>query len=93
MKTRNLTQSSPRNDPVNHRIHGFLFRDFIDEDGVQDVISPYPLNQFSISSTPRTWKRVKKGKKSTDSRIVVSRHFNFTKKSKGGFLSRRIVNL
>ena len=28
-------------------------------------------------------KRIKKGKKSIDSRIVVSRHFDFTQKSKG----------
>ena len=53
--------------------------------GIQDVVSPSPLDQFSISSTPRTRKRVKKGKKSSDSRIVVSRQFDFTRKSKGKF--------
>ena len=31
MKTRNLTQSSPRNDPINLRIHNFSFCDFEDE--------------------------------------------------------------
>ena len=85
MKTRNLTQSSPQNDPINRRMHGFSFRDFKDEDGVQDMISPYPLDQFLISSTPRTQKRVEKGKKSIDSRILVSRQFDFTQKSKGKF--------
>ena len=40
MKTRNLTQSSLRNDPINHRMHGFSFRVFEDEIEVQDVISP-----------------------------------------------------
>ena len=85
MKTRNQTQSSPRNDPINHRIHGFSFCDFEDEDGVQDMISPYPLDQFSISNTPQTQKRVKKGKKSIDSQIVVFRYFDFTQKSKGEF--------
>ena len=56
---------------------------FEDEDGAQDVISPYSLNQFSISNTPWTVKRVKIAKKSNDSRIVVSRQFDFTWKSKG----------
>ena len=91
MKTSNITQSSPRNDPINRRMHGYSFRDFGDEDGVQDVISPCHLDQFSISSTPSTRKRVKKGKKSIDSRIVVSRQFDFTLKSKGKFRSRRTL--
>ena len=85
MKTRNLTQNSPLNDPINRWMHGFSFRDFEYEDGVQDVISPYPLDQFSISNTPRMWKRVKKGKKLIDSWIVVSRQFDFSWKSKGVF--------
>ena len=46
------------------------------------MISPYSLNQFLISSTPSTRKRVKKAKKSKESRIVVSRQFDFTRKSK-----------
>ena len=69
-------------------IHSAIFED---EDGIQDVISPYSVNQFMISNTPRTQKRVKKGKKSNDSRIVVSRQFDFTRKSKGVLLSRRTV--
>ena len=64
-------------------MHGYSFRDFEDEDDIQDVISPYPFDQFLISSTPRMRKRIKKRKKSIDSRIVVSRHFDFTRKSKG----------
>ena len=40
---------------------------FEDEDGIQDVISPYSLDQFSISITPRTRKHVKKRKKLNDS--------------------------
>ena len=89
MKTRNLTQSRTRNDPINNRIHGFSFRDFEDEDGVQDVISPYSLYQFLISNTPRTQKHFKKVKKSKDSQIFVSRQFDFTRKSKGKFPSQR----
>ena len=73
MKTCNLTQSHARNDPINFWIHGFSFRDFEDEDGIQYVISPYSLNQFSISNTPQMRKRVKKRKKSNDAWIVVSR--------------------
>ena len=57
--------------------------------GIQDVISPYSLDQFLISNAPRTRKRVKKAKKSKDSQIVVSRQFDFTQKSKGEFPSRR----
>ena len=53
--------------------------------GIHDVISPYSLDQFLISNAHRTRKRVKKAKKSNDSRIVVSRLFNFTQKSKGVF--------
>ena len=83
MKTRNLTQSRARNDPINHWIHGFLFRAFEDEDRRQDVISPYSLDQFLITNTHRTRKHVKKVKKSKDSQIVVSRQFDFTQKSKG----------
>ena len=34
---------------------------------IQDVISPYSLDQFLISNAPQTQKRVKKAKKSNDS--------------------------
>ena len=91
MKTRNITQNRARNDPINRQIHGFSFRDFEDKDGIQDVISPYSLDQFLISSTPQTRKRVKKVKKSKDSQIVVSRQFNVTRKSKGVLPSRIMV--
>ena len=83
MKTCNLTQSCTRNDPINHRIQGFSFRDFEDEDGIQDVISPYSLDQFMNSNTPWTQKHVKKVKKSKDSQIVVCGQFDFTQKLKG----------
>ena len=86
MKTRNLTQSSLRNDPINRRMHGFSFRIFEEEDEVQDVISPHSFNQILISNPPRTRKRVKKRSKSMDAWIVVSRQFDFTRKSKGTFL-------
>ena len=33
--SRNLTQSSLRNDPINRRMQGYSFRIFKDEDGVQ----------------------------------------------------------
>ena len=62
MQIHNLTQSHARNDTINCRIHGFSFRDFEDKDGIQDVISHYSLDQFLISNTPRTQKRVKKVK-------------------------------
>ena len=91
MKPCNLTQSRARNDPINFRIHGFSFRDFEDEEDIQYVISPYFLDQFLISNTPRTQKHVKKVNKSKDSQTVVSRQFNFAQKSKGGFLSQRTV--
>ena len=64
MKTRNLTQSSLRNDPINRRMHGFSFRIFEDEIEVQNVIFPRSLDQFSISSTPWMRKRVKNTRKS-----------------------------
>ena len=60
-------------------IHSAIFED---EDDIQDMISLYSLDQFFISSTPRTRKRVEKAKKSIDSRIMVSRKFDFTQKSK-----------
>ena len=47
MKTRNLIQSSLRNDPINRQMHGFSFRIFEDEIEVQDVISPSSLDQNS----------------------------------------------
>ena len=56
MTTRNLTQSRARNDPINHQSHGFSFRDFENEDGIQDVISPNSFDQILISCTPRTRK-------------------------------------
>ena len=82
MKTRNLTQSSLRNDPINRRMHGFSFRVFEDEIEVQYVISPQSLDEFSISSTPWTRQRVKKAKKSNGTRIVVSRQFDYLKNSR-----------
>ena len=47
--------------------------------GIQDVISPYSLDQFLISNAPRTQKRVKNAKESKDSQIVVSRQFDSLK--------------
>ena len=91
MKTLNLTQSRAQNDPINRRIHGFSFSNFEDEDDKQDVISPYSLDQFLISNTPRTQKRVKKLKKSKDSQIVVSRQFDLLKNPRLSFPSRIIV--
>ena len=73
MKTRNLTQSRAWNDPINRRMHGYSFRDFEDKDDVQDVVSLYSLDQFAISNTLQMRKHVKKGKKSNDAWIVVSR--------------------
>ena len=64
MKTRNLTQNLARNDPINHWFMAI-------QSAIQDVISPYSLDQFLISNTPRTRKRVKKQKKSKDSDFDV----------------------
>ena len=79
MKTRNRTQSRARIDPINRRIDGYSFRDFEDEDDIQDVISPSSFDKILISNTPWTWKRVKKLKKSKDSQIVVCGQFNMLK--------------
>ena len=59
MKTRNLTQSSLRNDPINRRMHSFSFQVFEDEFEVQDVISPLSLDQNLISSIPWMQKCIK----------------------------------
>ena len=82
MKTRNLTQSRARNDPINRQINGFSFHNFEDKDDIDDVISPYSLNLILMSNTPRRRKRVKKLKKSKDSQIVVSKQFDLLEKSK-----------
>ena len=47
--------------------------------GIQDVIYPYSFDQIFVSNAPQAWKRVKNAKKSNDSRIVVSRQFDFTR--------------
>ena len=93
MKTRNLTQSSLRNDPINHRMHGFSFRIFEDEIEVQDVISPRSLDQILISGTPWMQKRVKNMKKSNDTRIGCLDSLNFSKIQGRNFRSRRTVYL
>ena len=59
MKSRNLTQSSLRNDPINRRMQGYSFWIFEDEDGVQDVISSSSFNQSLILSIQLKRKRVK----------------------------------
>ena len=66
METRNPTQSRPRNDPINYRIHSFSFCDYEGEDDIQDVVSPYSLDQFSIANAPRMRKCVKNAKESND---------------------------
>ena len=67
MKTRNLTQNSLQNDPINRRMHGFSFRVFKNEIEVQDVISSKFLDQTLISSIP--WMR--KCIKNTRNWIVI----------------------
>ena len=57
--------------------------------GIQDVISPYSLDQFFDFKCSSNAETVKNVKKSIDSQIVVSRQFDFTKKSKGEFPSQR----
>ena len=93
MKTRNLTQSRARNDPINCQIYGFSFRDFKNEDGIYDVISPNFLDQILISCTPRMLKGAKKLKKSKDSQIVVSREFDLLKNLRIHFCRKEHLNL
>ena len=59
MKTRNRTQISRRNDPINRRMHGFSFRIFEDKIEVQDVISPSSLDQTLITRIPWMQKYIK----------------------------------
>ena len=93
MKTRNLTQSSLRNDPINRRMHGFSFCIFKDKIEVQDVLSPRSLDQIPISSTPWTQKRVKNARKLIGSRIVVSRQFDYLENSRAVFPFEEHSNL
>ena len=93
MKTRNLTQSNLRNDPINRRMHGFSFHVFEDEIEVQDVISPRSLDQILISNIPWTQKRVKNINKSNGTRIVCLDSSNFSKIQRRSFHSRRTVYL
>ena len=74
-------------------MHGFSFRVFEDKIEVQDVISPRSLDQISISSTPWTRKRVKNARKSNDTRIVVSRQFNYIENSRAVFYVEEQFNL
>ena len=71
MKTRNLTQISLRNDPINCQMHGFSFRIFEDKIEVQDVISPKSLDQTLISSILWMRKCIKNTKKSIGTWIDV----------------------
>ena len=73
-------------------MHVFSFRDFEDEVGLQDVISLYFLDQFSILITPRMQKCVKKGKKSIYALILESRYFDLSRKSKGEYPSQRTID-
>ena len=59
MKSRNLTQSSLRNDAINRRMQGYSFRIFENEDEVPDVISSSSFNQSLILSIQLKRKRVK----------------------------------
>ena len=93
MKTRNLTQSRTRNDPINHRIHGFSFRNVEDKDGIQDVISPYSLNEFLISNSSQTQKYAKKLNKPKDSQIVESRQLVLLENTRVDFRREEQSNL
>ena len=64
--SRNLTQSSLRNDPINRRMQGYSFRIFEDEDGVQDVNSSFSLDQTLILSIQLKRKRVKNALEQTE---------------------------
>ena len=51
MKTRNLTQSHTRNDPINYRFKAFYSTILKMKFGIQDVIPFDSFNQFLISNT------------------------------------------
>ena len=70
MKSRNLTQSSLRNDPINRRMQGFSFRVSEDESGVQDVISSFSFDQSLISSIQLKQKWVKNTLEQTTRELV-----------------------
>ena len=93
MKTRNLTQICAQNDPINRRIHDFLFHNFKNKDDIQDVISPNSFYQILISFTPRMRKWVKKLNKSKDSQIVVSRQIDLLKNLRILFRREEYYNL
>ena len=79
MKTRNLTQSSLRNDPINRQMHGFSFRIFEDEIKVQDAISPLSLDQILISNAPRMWKCINNAMKLNGTQNWCLDSSNFSK--------------
>ena len=70
MKSRNLTQSRLRNDPINRWMQDFSFRIFEDESGVQDVISSFSFDRSLISSIQLKRKRVKNTMKQTTHDLV-----------------------
>ena len=51
MKTRFLTQDSARIDPIPCWIKGFSFMNSKTIVGVQELISPYSLNEILLSNT------------------------------------------
>ena len=71
MKSRNLTQSSLRNDPINCRMQGFSFWVSEDESGVQDVISSFSFDQSLISSIQLKQKWVKNTMKQTSHELKL----------------------
>ena len=93
MKARNLIQSSLRNDPINHRMHGFSFCIFEDKIEVQDVISPLSLDQIKLEikilSAPPMRKCIKNEIKSNGTRIWCLDSSNFLKIQGQSFPSRR----
>ena len=70
MKSRNLTQSSLHNDPINFWMQGFSFRIFEDKSGVEDVISFFSFDQSLISRVQLKQKRVKITLKQTTRDLV-----------------------
>ena len=71
IKTRNLTQRSVQNDPINHKMHGFSFCIFEDKIEVQVMISPLSFDQIPISIAPRMRKCIKNAMKSNGTRMGV----------------------
>ena len=61
--------------------------------GSQELISPYSLNEISLSNTPWMQKLIKKRREVKDSRIVVSRQFDYLTNPRMIYIIEEHLNL